>query len=159
MREWFEGLESREQISVAVAGIFVIFALLYFAVWLPLASSEATLSNSVQTWERSLAELRPLKAAVQSGGNGNTRPVSNQSLVVVVDSSLAQFSLSNAHQRSQPTSPNGIRVEFENAAFDDLVRWLGNVSANHGLQVQSSNFSASSQGIAGRVNASVTLER
>ena len=160
MKDWFETLQPREQVSVLVAAVFVVFAILYFAIWTPLTSSQSSLSSSVVTWERALAELRPLKTAVRATG-ASTAPVAGagQSLVVIVDTTLNKYNLSSSLQRSQPTGPNGIRVEFEEAAFDDLVRWLGGISSSYGMQVQSGNFSVSSQRIPGRVNASLTLER
>lgn len=160
MRDWFDSLEPREQLSIGVAAVFIALAILYFGVWSPLASSQASLTTSVATWERALAELRPLKQAVRSAGNGSQPAAgSGQSLVVVVDTTLSQHNLSGALQRSQPTGQNGIRVEFEDAAFDDLVRWLGELSSRYGMQVQSGNFSAPTQDVPGRVNASLTLER
>ena len=160
MKDWFDTLQPREQLAVIVAGVFVSFAVIYFAVWLPLATSQASLSASVATWERSLAELRPLKAALRSAGS-ESRPTvgAGQSLVVIVDTTVGQHNLSGALQRSQPTGENGIRVEFQDASFDDLVRWLGNLAGRYGMQVQSGNFSVSTQNMPGRVNASLTIER
>jgi len=160
MRSWFESLAAREQLSVAVAAVFLAFAILYFGIWSPLSSSQDELSSSVETWQRALAELRPLKQAVSSAGSGaRSGAGAGQSLVVIVDTTLSAHNLSGALQRSQPTGQNGIRVEFESAAFDDLVRWLGDLSSRYGLQVQSGNFSTSTQDLPGRVNASLTLER
>jgi len=160
MRDWFETLAARERMAVTVAGVFVIFAIIYFAIWAPLSGAQANLTSSVATWERALAELRPLKAAVRSGADGATQQAGrDQSLVVIVDTTVSRFQLSSALQRSQPTGQNGIRVEFEAAAFDDLMLWLGELSARYSMQVQSGNFSTTSQDTAGRVNASLTLER
>jgi type II secretory pathway component PulM len=50
-------------------------------------------------------------------------------------------------------------VEFENASFDDLILWLGDLATSHGLQLQSGSFSSTAVDSAGRVNATVTLER
>ena len=84
----------------------------------------------------------------------------NQSLVVIVDNSLRQRGLTNSLQRSQPTpSGTGIRVEFENAAFDDLMLWLGDLHRGYGLELESGSFSVASGDIPGRVNSSVTLQR
>lgn len=160
VRDWFDALQPREQLYVAAAGVVVVFALLYFLLWLPLGSQQAELRSSIATWQQSLAELRPLKAAVQNDGNGNPRQAgAGQSLVVIVDSTLTQYGLSSALQRSQPVGQTGIRVEFENAAFDDLVRWLGALGSGYGLQVESGTFSVSAQSVPGRVNASLTLQR
>ena len=81
-------------------------------------------------------------------------------LIVIVDNTLRRRDLYNALQRSQPTpGGNGIRVEFESAAFDDLMLWLGDVNRQYGLQVQSGNFSVASSENPGRVNSTLTLER
>lgn len=160
MRDWFEGLEQREQVAVGIAAVFVAFAVLYFGLWRPLSISHDELADDVITWERALGELGPLKAAVQSSpGDAGPRTPAGQSLVVIVDSSVSRYGLSSALRRSQPSGPSGIRVDFENAAFDDLVRWLGNVGTGFGLEVQSANVSANTQGVTGRVNAQVTLQR
>lgn len=160
MKEWFYGLEGREQIAVIAGTVAVAFAILFFGIWRPLAGGEAALGNSVSTWERSLAELRPLRSALSSASGSRTASAGqNQSLVVIVDTTLRDRGLYGALQRSQPNGANAIRVEFENVAFDDAVRWLGDLSSRYNLHVQSGNFSSSTQGTPGRVNASLTLER
>lgn len=77
----------------------------------------------------------------------------------MVDTTLRERGLYSALQRSQPTGANGIRVEFKDVSFDDTIRWLGELSSRYDLQVQSGNFSVSTQEIPGRVNVSLTLER
>lgn len=160
MKDWFDTLQPRERIAVAFAALFVAFAIAYFAIWAPLAGAQSSLSSSVVTWERALADLRPLKVAVRDNTSGSSqRAGAGQSLVVIVDTTLSRFQLSSSLQRSQPTGQDGIRVEFESAAFDDLMLWLGDLSSTYGMQVQSGNFTTTSQDAAGRVNASLTLER
>jgi len=159
MRDWFDTLQSRERLFVVTAAVFLIFAVLYLGIWMPLDRGQKTLSVSVDTWKTALAELRPLKNQLQSTGSGQSQSTGrNQSLVVIIDNTLRERGLYSALQRSQPTTGNGIRVEFENVAFDDLVLWLGDLSAKYGLQVQSGSFS-NPQESAGRVNSTLTLER
>ena len=158
MKSWFYSLEPREQLSVLAAGAFIVFAVLYFSVWTPLDRGQSSLASSVATWERSLAELRPLKAAVRStGGRGAVQAGAGQSLVVIVDTTLRNRSLGQP-KRSQPT-PNGIRVEFENVPFDDLVLWLGDLSTQYAMEVQSGSLSTAAQASPGRINATLTIER
>ena len=160
MKDWFELLEVRERLFVLVGSLFVAGALVYFAIWSPLDRGQITLSSNVSALERSLAELRPLQASlINSGGSQTAIAGLNQSLVVIVDTTLHERGLYAALQRSQPTRDNGIRVEFENAAFDDLVLWLGDLGSRYGLQVIAASFSATVSDSQGRVNASVTLER
>lgn len=161
MKNWFMGLEARERVFVSIAVVFVVFAIAWFGVWEPLNTSHKRAAESVNNWQSSLAALRPMKGQIQTAGNSRpTTAGQNQSLVVIVDNSLRQRGLYASLQRSQPTpGGNGIRVEFENAVFDDLMLWLGDLHRQHGLIVQSGSFSSASGENPGRVNSSVTLER
>jgi general secretion pathway protein M len=159
MKAWFEALQPRERGFVLSAIAFVAVAILYLGVWRPLDRAHTNMLTSVQTWGDALAELRPLQATLQNSSLTAAQSSRNESLVVIIDNSLRQRGLYSALQRSQPTAQNGIRVEFENAAFDDLVLWLGDLATSHGLQLQSGSFSSNETENAGRVNATVTLER
>ncbi|NNE59353.1 MAG: type II secretion system protein M [Woeseia sp.] len=159
MKDWFESLEARERVFVSVAAAFVVFAIYWFAIWQPLSRGEEDYSARINNWQSSLAELRSLRGQLQGGGSAVPNNSQGQSLVVIVDSTLRTRDLYSSLQRSQPTNTNGIRVEFDNIAFDDLVLWLGDLSNSHGLQVQTASFSQSTSNNPGRVNASLTLER
>lgn len=160
MRNWFESLAPRERLFVATAAVVLLIAVFYLAVWMPLAVGQQRTATSVENWRSSLLELRSLKGALLSADSPQrTNAGLNDSLVVIVDKTLRERGLYNALQRSQPTTGNGIRVDFENVAFDDLVLWFGDLGSNYGLQVQSGSFSATSEGNSGRVNATLTLER
>ncbi|HEX6260332.1 MAG TPA: type II secretion system protein M [Woeseiaceae bacterium] len=160
MRSWFESLEERERLFVMAAAILLVMAVFYLAVWMPLDRGQKSLASSVDSWRSSLAELRVLKGSLATPGADSSRPADvNQSLVVIIDNTLRERALYNSLQRSQPTATNGIRVEFENVAFDDLVLWLGDLSSRYGLQVQSASFSAASRENDGRVNSTLSLER
>lgn len=160
MKSWFDALESRERVMLVTAAVFVAFAVVYFALWSPLDRAHASVAQRVDSLKIALAELQPLKGqTVRAPSTPRGAAGANQSLVVIIDSSLRQRGLYGSLQRSQPTAENGIRVEFENVAFDDLMMWLGDLSSRYGMQVQSGSFSANSGKISGRVNSSLTLER
>jgi len=159
MRDWLESLETRERLFVVAGAVVVSIALLWGLVWVPLDKGHRDVQQRVTTWERSLAELRPLASMPQpqSGSRPAAGASGAQSPVVVVDSTLRSHGLGQP-KRSQPT-PNGIRVEFENVAFDKLVVWLGDLSSQYGMEVQAGSLSPAAPAAPGRVNASLTLER
>lgn len=161
MKDWFESLESREKLFVALGALIVVVALLYGFIWAPLDKNHDSMVTSVDDWQRSLAELRPLKGLAQSGNQpaGSTATAGQQAPIIVVDQTLRSRGLEQYRRRSQPTSSNGIRVEFENVAFDDLILWLGDLSDQHAMHVQAGSLSTGSQPAPGRVNATLTLER
>jgi general secretion pathway protein M len=161
VKDWFESLEVREKIFVSVGGVIVLFSLIYGFAWAPLDRRHTELKADVQAWQRSLADLRPLHG--RSGNPGQTRsaalPGVQQSPIIIVDQTLSSRGLDRYRRRSQPTTSNGIRVEFENVAFDELVLWLGELSSQYAMQVQAGSFSTTPQIAAGRINATITLER
>jgi len=161
MRTWFESLDERERIFVLTAAVFLVFAAFWFGIWAPLDGGQKSISARIDVWNRSLPELRSLRGQIQAGDSGQPLQTDqNQSLVIVVDNTLRQRDLYAALQRSQPTPDgNGIRVEFESVAFDNLMLWLGDVNRQYGLLVKSGNFSVASGENPGRINASLTLER
>ncbi len=161
MRDWFDALEDREKILVLAAAVFIVVTAFWFGIWKPLDSGTEAAAIRVDTWRLSLRELDPLKGQIQATGAAQPDQAGQaQPLVVIVDNTLRQRGLYNALQRSQPTpSGDGIRVEFESAAFDDLMLWLGDINRQYGLLVQSGSFSLASGENPGRVNSTLTLER
>jgi general secretion pathway protein M len=161
VKDWFDALAERERMFIVAAAATILFAAFWFGIWTPLDSGQKSAAARVDTWKISLAELRPLKSQVQASASGQPiQAAQDQPLVVIVDSTLRQRGLLDALQRSQPTpTGDGIRVEFESAAFDDLMLWLGDVNRQYGLLVQSGNFSPAAGESPGRVNSTLTLER
>jgi general secretion pathway protein M len=161
MKDWYDNLEAREQVFVLTGAVFVLIALVYFLLWAPLDRHHKQVATSVANWERSLAELRPLRS-MASTANIDTTQVSGssqQAPIIIVDQTLRGRDLEQFRRRSQPTANNGIRVEFENVAFDELVVWLGDLGTQYDLHVQAGSMSIQTQAGPGRINASLTLER
>ncbi|MGA9422237.1 MAG: type II secretion system protein GspM, partial [Rhodanobacteraceae bacterium] len=64
--------------------------------------------------------------------------------------------LETALKRVEPVGARSVRVTFETAGFDALMRWLEDLSRDYG--VEASDFSADRADGIGLVNARVTLE-
>lgn len=161
MKDWFESLQARERLFVSTGAVFVVLALVYALAWAPLDRKHALLRSDVESWQQSLAELRPLRAAATGAGQpGSTAAVrSLQSPLIIVDQTLRRRGLDRYRRSSQPTTSNGIRVVLEDIAFDELVLWLGDLSELYAMHVQVASFSAGAQALPGRIDATLTLER
>jgi len=160
VKDWYLSLQFRERLVVGGGAVVVMLALMWALVWLPLDKAHDELRISVDNWARSLNDLQPVRAAIQSAGNpsGTTGTSSDVTPIVVVDQTLSARGLNGSVKTRTPT-PNGIRIEFEDVAFDDLVLWLGDLSGRYSLEVQAGNMSVASRAGPGRINASLTLER
>ncbi|HLT90738.1 MAG TPA: type II secretion system protein M [Woeseiaceae bacterium] len=159
MRDWFESLQPREKALVATAAVMLALAVFWLGIWAPLERNRENVAADVEVWRNAIAELRSVKGTLRAQSSDRSRPAAlNQSLVVIVDTTLRSRNLYSALQSSQPRQDNGIVVVFQNAAFDDLVLWLGDLAEQYSLRVQAAGLSPSGEA-AGRVNGSITLER
>ena len=70
MKDWFETLEPRERLFVGIGTIVVAIAIFWGLIWMPLDKGHRNVQDRVTTWERSLAELRPLASQPRRAGSG-----------------------------------------------------------------------------------------
>ncbi len=160
MKDWLDTLAPRERIMVLICAVVVVLALIWLLVWRPLDSRHDALRASVEDWETGLARLQRVAELDGSAGPTATpRLGANQTPVVIVDTTLRARGLSTALRRSQPTTSKGIRVEYQNVAFNSLVLWLGDLSSRYGMDVQAGSLSVPPRAEPGRINATLTLER
>ncbi len=159
MKQWLAGLEARERQAVYWGGGVLVLLLVYFIGWRPLTGQVERLEKSVverraqaQTMQTAAAEVRRLRAASSRPGAGTD----GQSLLAVVDSTARQGQLAGALKRVEPEGQNSVRVWFEDASFDDMVRWIGSLQQQTGAQV--SRLTIDRPGAPGRINARLVIE-
>jgi len=91
MKDWFDSLDSRERQFVSIGAVVAVIALVYGLGWAPFDEKHTELKADVAKWERSLADLRPLRVAVANGGVVSTSPSasSQQSPIMVSETQPA----------------------------------------------------------------------
>ncbi len=159
MKQWYQGLESRERIMFFSAVIALSVFLFYVLVWQPAHSGYDRLQNTISEqratalWIREgAAKVNQLKAA---GGNAS-QGLGGRSLLAVTDSTARAGGLAAAMKRIEPEGRNGVRVWLEGASFDRFVTWLGLLSNNHGINPDSVSMEKSDA--PGQVNVRLTLQ-
>lgn len=159
MQDWFEQLAPRERLLVIVAGGFLILALIVILGVRPLVANTARTESRVLDQQNLLAELDQVAARLgpQDGSSGAAPTSGAQSLVVVVDRTTRSRGLSSYLKRNQPDGATQIRLRFENAPFDTLVEWLGEVESAHQLTASTANFDRGQE--PGRINCNLVLVR
>lgn len=153
MREWFTALNQREQMSVMALAVAVVLYVLFQFVWSPLAQKRDSLSvqnvavaESLVRVDAMVSELQQLKESGASVGN-------KRNLTSLINQSTGRLKL--AVSRLQPNSRGEIQVRLENAAFDDVLKWLHEMEYREGLLVR--EVSVTQTGTTGRVNATVRM--
>lgn len=136
---------------------FVALVVLYLAVLRPLYGGVNRAETRIQEKRQLLADIKSAAAQVRSGGRTVRVIDTSQSLVVVVDQTTRKSGLAGVLKRNQPNGDNGIRVRFDDAPFDQVLSWLGNVQVDYGLSIVSASFDGGAQ--IGQVTANLVLER
>jgi len=158
MKAWFASLAPREQRMVAVGGVIVIVMLLWGLVLAPLNSATDSARDRVESKRSLLAYIQSAAGELSGISDVPVQPdLAGESLVVIVDRSLRQAGLGQSLTRNQPVGEDGIRIRLENAQFDSLAIWLGDIHARSGMAIESASFDLSQ--VRGRVNASLVLRQ
>ena len=158
LQRWYE-LAPRERLLVAVCGAFIVFALAWWLLIQPLYKGSARLAEEVAIKQAQLPNFQNMAARAGSDG-GRTQSAlqtsSGDSIVVVIDKTTRQSGLATYLKRNQPEGDAEVRLRFEDAPFDLLITWLGELNQQHGMITLSANFDAAGPG---RVNCSLVLRR
>ncbi len=159
IREWFDTLAPRERWLVMLAVGLAVIAVIVMGAIRPLTSSRSRLMDQLAEKHAILMDIERVAARFgQAGGaTGPASPSSGESLVVVIDRTTRSRGLGGYLKRNEPDGVASIRLRFENVPFDDLVGWLIDMQATHGVSVI--NASADPAQGAGRVSANLLLSR
>ncbi len=153
MNAWFAGLNERERRFVALGAIGAA-VLLVIAVVMPLYGGVSKAKQRVERKQADLAWMQSVAPQVASAPAA-IAPASQQSLIVVIDSSAREAGLSGALTSSEPAGNGGFRVRLEKAPFDLVVAWMARLSEQHAVSVDSATFERA--GAPGVVNAGLVL--
>ena len=156
MMHYWHNLQAREQ-RVLLIGAVVALPLLIFALIIdPFNQEVERLEQAVKgngellAWmEQSAQQLKTMR------GSGATRQ-SSGSLLSLVDASAKRNGLGGALKQVKPEG-EGVRLRFEQAAFDDMVRWLGRLGSEQGIGV--TTLTLERLPASGQVNATVVVEK
>ncbi len=159
MRAWWGRLSPRDRIALGLGGLVVGAALLWVAVWEPLAASRRSLAAQAQTTEAELAWMRATAdtlRTLRAGGQATVFERGGQSLLALADATAREAGLGSALKRVEPV-PSSARVNvwFEAANFDQLAAWMEDLSRRFGVSVD--ELSVDRLPGVGLVSARVTL--
>jgi len=160
MKEWWLSKTQREQLMLILVGAVMLLFLLYLLAWLPF--TEAVERNRLQVvskqatlqWmEENLPEVQRLSKQQNTKRGAST----NEALLTLVDRTSKQSQLRQQIQRIKPQGDDGVQLWVEQAPFDTLLKWLGDLSDQHGIVIDTLNIDRQEQ--PGVVNARLVLQR
>lgn len=159
MKVWFLSLTQRERILVQSAAAVLIVFMLYLLVIEPISHNYTNNKKNVAAATETLEWMKAAANEVKQLGGGSIQQAhqrGKQFALSTVDSSARTAGLSSVMKRVQPEGDTGVRIWFENAPFDELMKWLAILESRQGLRVNEINIEQSES--TGLVNVRVFLE-
>lgn len=159
MKDWFDKLEPKERMMLAVGGVLLVLLLIYVLVLAPIRSAYQSLKLGVAEQRETIAWMQgsaqTIERLMRSSGSAS-QGLGGRSLLAVTDSTARAGGLGATLKRVEPEGSNSVRVWLDGAPFDVLIKWLGMLGTQHGVDVNSVTLERSDA--AGLVNARLTLE-
>ena len=154
---WWRGLGARDQ-SIALLGLALAVPMLaYLAIWQPISTAQGKALEAERVMAEQLDEVRQLAAQLRARPAASGAVSSTQRLAPLpaIEAAAREFALSGALKRREAEGGNGVRVVFEAASAEALLRMLESLTLKHGLQVTAAQIDPVSPG---RVNAQISLK-
>jgi general secretion pathway protein M len=160
MKDWWLGKTQREQLALVGGAAAVLLLLLYLLAWQPFVNAVEKQRTHVKNqqitldWmQQVLPEFQSLSSQNRAAGNRQT----NEALLTLVDRTAKQKQLREQFQRLKPQGDDTVQLWVEQAPFDTLLNWLGNLTSQYGIQIETLNIDR--QELPGIVNARLVLQR
>ncbi len=157
LKEYWSGLQPREQRFLAGGGVALVLILLYLLIIDPMSSALTRLRGSVVAQQEELIWMRQASAEAKqlmAGSPQRSTGKSGQSAMSAIDAVARKHGLAKALKQLSPNG-NKVRVRLEGAAFDAMLQWLGELGEKQGIGVDSLSMERLAD--PGLVNATVVL--
>lgn len=136
----YDQLPRRDQQALKLMTVVVLVALIYFAIWRPVAQyhdqAVADRQNAAEllAWmQENQATIRQLAGESGSSGNNAEKPADGRELMATVTSTAREAGLDL--QRFEPSGDEAIRVWLENVPFTEVATWLEGLNSEHGILI------------------------
>jgi general secretion pathway protein M len=162
MKAWWDRLNTRERWMVSGGAALILAMILYALIWQPFQTGLERLRQTVAEQRKDLAWMRQAALEVKRLNNASAGPArqlpqaGQRSLLTLVDQTAKTAGLGNAVKRVEPQGNDRLTVQLEQVSFDELIRWLGTLERDHGIEIV--NATVDRQAESGRVNARLILQ-
>ena len=157
MKQWLASLNSRER-QLVLGGAAVLFVMAaYLLVWEPMQKKAVQLEKSVAAQRSVYAWMQQAAQQVKGlRGSTPTKKLKGGSLLGTINTTAKKVLAGAVLKRVEEDRQQGVRVWIEQVAFDDLIRWLGQLQQQYGISVASLVTERHQQ--VGKVNVRLILQ-
>lgn len=153
MKQWFYGLNAREQMSVMALALALLLYVVFVGVLEPLSDKRASLEQQNTVIAESLSDVDAMVSEIKQLRESGAQTNGKRNLTTLINRSTSRLQLPVS--RLQPNSRGEIQVRLEDAAFDDMLKWLHEMEYREGLLVREVSMTQGRS--SGRVNVTVRM--
>ncbi len=159
MKQWWQSKSQQEHLALIFGAGAVLILLIYLVIWLPFTRDLDKQALHVESQTATLRWMQDNVGLVQRmrASQGGSRQAFNEALLTLVDRTAKGIRLRDQIERIKPQGDKTVQLWIEQAPFDTLIRWLGQLTEQHGLEIESLNIDR--QDAPGLVNARVVVQR
>ncbi|MCG7897349.1 MAG: type II secretion system protein M [Candidatus Thiodiazotropha lotti] len=159
MKQWWQSKTQQEHLAMIIGGTAVLLLLIYLIVWRPFQQSLEQKALLVKSQESTLQWMKDNADLVKNIRNDQPGKgaASNEALLTLVDRTAKRIQLRQQIKRIKPQGDDSVQLWVEEASFDTLIRWLGEMTQEYALNIESLNIDR--QDAPGLINARVVLQR
>lgn len=137
MKNWWLGLNSREQLLVGGMSILLVVFLFIMLIWQPLNENTAKAEKKLKR-QQALLQYVVENTAIAKASGGQRRASSSGSLSSVINRTANQQRIAIA--RMQPQGDQ-IQVWIDEVPFNQLMTWLSSLAQNESIKVNAIDIS------------------
>lgn len=151
---YYRALEKRDRLALLALGVFLGLLVFYFGLWSP---ANQYYAESKEYHDRQLSLVQYMRSTEQKArsavkSTGQT-VAGGQTLLTQVSRTAQQFGIKPS--RLQPEGSDSVSVWFNGVAFNEMVRWLDQVTAQQTVSIK--QISIDREGEPGKVNVRLVL--
>ncbi|MBW9272885.1 MAG: type II secretion system protein M [Candidatus Thiodiazotropha sp. (ex. Lucinisca nassula)] len=159
MKEWWQSKTPQEHMALIIGAAAILLLLVYLLMWRPFNQAldkKALLVESQQLTLNWMQDNLDLVKNLRSQQRGKSAG-SNEALLTLVDRTAKKIRLRQQIQRIKPQGDNAVQLWIEEAPFDTIIKWLGQLTQAHAIEIDS--LTIDRQDKPGLVNARLVLQR
>jgi len=156
MKNILSSLDAQQRVLVVTGSVLlaIVVVVLMWGSFIKDVKRLETIVNEQRELEQWM--LQASKEALQLRGVSVTGSISgDKSLLARVDETAKQSGLGQAMKRVEPEGQDKVRIQLDDALFDDVARWLEKLDVSYNIQVE--RISIDKLDRSGFVNVRLTL--
>jgi general secretion pathway protein M len=157
--QWWNARLPRERQILIVGAVFVVFFILYSAIWAPLAKARHRAELDLQETRALANRLETVASEVERnrGSGGMAAATRGMPLLSAVDQASHRPELGKQYEKIEPDEgERTVKIWIDDVPFDSLVNWLNLLQTQYGIVVSTAELERKGEGL---VNARLSLTR